>query len=74
MILQKCVTFWDYKREREKMKITKEDVLKIEHEIIDEDDDIWSMSDELRQQLIFYYHGAHYMANKIIKKLEGKEG
>ena len=33
MILQKCMTFWDYKREREKMKITKEDVLKIEHEI-----------------------------------------
>ena len=32
MILQKCVTFWDYKREREKMKITKEDVLKIEHD------------------------------------------
>ena len=30
------------------MKITKEDVLKIEHEIIDEDDDIWSMSDEIR--------------------------
>ena len=33
MILQKCMTFWDYKREREKMKITKEDVLKIEHEM-----------------------------------------
>ena len=54
------------------MKITKEDVLKIEHEIIDEDD-IWSMSDEMRQELIFYYHGAHDMANKIIKKLESKE-
>ena len=36
MILQKCMSFWDYKREREKMKITKEDVLKIEHEIIGE--------------------------------------
>lgn len=56
------------------MKITKEDVLKIEHEIIDEDDDIWSMSDEIRQRLIFYYHGVHHMANKIIKKLESKEG
>ena len=54
------------------MKITKEDVLKIEHEIIDEDD-IWSMPDETRQQLIFYYHGAHDMANKIIKKLESEE-
>lgn len=55
------------------MKITKEDVLKIEHEIIDEDDDIWSMSDEIRQRLIFYNHGAHDMANKIIKKLESEE-
>ena len=56
------------------MKITQEDVLKIEHEILDEDDDIWSMSDEIRQQLFFYYQGAHYMAHKIIKKLEGEEG
>ena len=55
------------------MKITKEDVLKIEHEIIDEDDDIWSMQDEIRQQLIFYNHGAHDMANRIIKKLESEE-
>lgn len=55
------------------MKITKEDVLKIEHEIIDENDDIWSMSDEMRQELILYNHGAHDMANRIIKKLESEE-
>ena len=55
------------------MKMTKEDVLKIEHEIIDEDDDIWSMSDEISKKLIFYNYGAHDMANKIIKKLESEE-
>ena len=33
------------------MKITKEDVLKIEHEIICEDDDIWSLSDEISKKL-----------------------
>ena len=56
------------------MKITKEDVLKIEHEIICEDDDIWSMSDELRQRLIFYNHGAHHLKYRHCKnETEAKE-
>ena len=54
------------------MKITKEEVLKIEHEIICEDDDIWSMSD--RQQLILYYHGAHHLKYRHCKnEMEAKE-
>ena len=74
MILQKCVTFWDYKREREKMKITKEDVLKIEHEIIGENTP-WKKSDDndYLAYLAIYTDGVNTMANSIIRKLEGKE-
>ena len=73
MILQKCVTFWDYKREREKMKITKEDVLKIEHEIIGENTP-WKKSDDndYLAYLAIYTDGVNTMANSIIRKLEGK--
>ena len=56
------------------MKITKEDLLKSEHEIIDEDEDIWSMSDEIRRQLISYYHGAHHLKYRHCKnEMEAKE-
>lgn len=74
MILQKCVTFWDYKRELEKMKITKEDVLKIEHEIIGENTP-WKKSDDndYLAYLAIYTDGVNTMANSIIRKLEGKE-
>lgn len=52
------------------MKIKKEDVLRMEHEIIEEDN-IWDISsDELKLKLIYFYHGAHHMANKIIEQLE----
>lgn len=75
MILQKCMTFWDYKREREKMKITKEDVLKIEHEIIGENMP-WEKFDDndYLAYLAIYTDGVNTMANSIIRKLEGKEG
>lgn len=49
------------------MKITKEDVIKIEHEIIDEDD-------EIRRQLILYYHGAHHLKYRHCKnEMEAEE-
>ena len=75
MILQKCVTFWDYKREREKMKITKEDVLKIEHKIIGENMP-WDNFDnkDYLAYIAIYTDGVNTMANSIIRKLEGKEG
>lgn len=57
------------------MKITKEDVLKIEHEIIAENLP-WESYDnkEYLAYLAIYTDGVNTMANSIIRKLEGKEG
>ena len=56
------------------MKITKEDVLKIEHEIIGENTP-WKKSDDndYLAYLAIYTDGVNTMANSIIRKLEGKE-
>ena len=60
------------------MKITKEDVLKIEHEIIGENTP-WEKFDNndylaYLAYLAIYTDGVNTMANSIIRKLEGKEG
>ncbi len=57
------------------MKITKEDVLKIEHEIIGENMP-WEKFDDndYLAYLAIYTDGVNTMANSIIRKLEGKEG
>ena len=57
------------------MKITKEDVLKIEHKIIGENMpwDNFGNKDYLAY-LAIYTDGVNTMANSIIRKLEGKEG
>ena len=55
------------------MKITKEDVLKIEHEIIGKNMP-WEKFDDndYLAYLAIYTDGVNTMANSIIKKLEGR--
>lgn len=55
------------------MKITKEDVLKIEHEIIGENMPWEKFYDnDYLAYLAIYTDGVNTMANSIIRKLEGK--